>query len=313
MIVKTLTIIMTAYNAMPFIEQAVESILAQTFENYNFLIINDGSTDGSQSYLNSLKDPRISVINLKKNVGRVAALNLALQEAKDDWLLMMDADDLALPQLIEKEVLFLERHPHYCLVSCGWGYIGVNGRPLKATQIPLLKSPPSFDPTLDAYIRNSGSLFLRRPVIEVGGYRDVLAEDWDLWVRLNEASYKMACIPEILLLYRTLPDSRSTKNFILHRLSKEYSLVCSLARRKGQKEPCQINFYTEHWPRGWRFLKIEGERQFRLAGAAWGSGRYWEAQARFLLSLVLIPTMVISKLRLYFWQKKGLINNTYDS
>jgi glycosyltransferase involved in cell wall biosynthesis len=119
--IDQISVVMPTYNAMPFLKAAVESILTQSFKDFEFLIVNDGSTDESKDYLDSLSDPRIRVIHQTRG-GLVAALNIGIQQAKHEWIARMDADDIALPRRLEKEVAFLNVNPNYVLVSCAFGY-----------------------------------------------------------------------------------------------------------------------------------------------------------------------------------------------
>lgn len=299
--IDKISIVTTTYNTMPFLKESVESILGQTFSRFEFLIVNDGSIDGTRAYLASLSDARIRILDFPENRGRSAALNLAISEARYDWIAMQDADDVALPQRLEKEIDFLNRNPQYILVSCGWGYIGANGRQFRAKHIPRFRSPPTYDPMIDGAITNTGSLFRRDAVIAVGGYRDLVAEDLDLWLRLAEASYRMASLPKILMLCRTLPGGITSKNFIEQRLSWEYSFACSNARRTGSNEPCLKEFVQKKWPSGLKRINLEGQRQFRLAGASWGSNFHFIAAVRLCISLLLNPWYVVRKFRIYFY------------
>ena len=301
---------MPTYNAMPFLPEAVGSILSQSFDQFEFLIVNDGSTDGSKIYLDSLTDDRVRVIH-QKNRGIVPALNIGIQEARFDWIARMDADDVALPHRFEKEVAFLERHPRYTLVSCAFGYIGTHSKRLKARHVQFLRSPPSYQPRLDPVILHQGVLYNRKAVVAVGSYREVkAAEDLDLWLRLDEACYQMASIPEILMLARVVPEGISTKNFIEQRLGWKYALACSKARETGANEPWQNEFRQKYWPRGWKRIHVEGARQFRLAGASWGANEYWRAGLRFFLSMVLRPRLAVSKFAIYFFNTRTLKANS---
>lgn len=305
--IDKISIVMPTYNAMPFLSEAVESILSQTFDQFEFLIVNDGSTDGSKTYLDSLTDPRIRVIH-QENQGIVAALNTGIEEAQYKWIARMDADDVALPQRIETEVAFIERHPQYILVSCAFGYIGIQGKRLKATHVQSLQSPPSYQPSLDPVILHQGVLYNRKAVVAVGGNREVkAAEDFDLWLRLAEASYQMASISEILMMIRVVPEGISAQNFIDQRLGWKYALTCSKARQAGKNEPQQDEFRRKYWPRGWKRIHVEGARQFRLAGASWGTNEYFLAALRLVMSFVLRPQLVVSKFAIYFFNA-GTLN-----
>jgi glycosyltransferase involved in cell wall biosynthesis len=299
--IDRISVVMPTYNAMPYLQESVESILAQTFTNFEFLIVNDGSTDGTRAYLDSLTDPRIRIIH-QRNRGIVATLNTGINEANADWIARMDADDVADPRRFEKEVEFLNQNPKYSLVSCAFGYIGVTGHRLKAIHIQILNSPPIYHPIVDPVICHQGTLYKRDAVVAVGGYREVqAAEDLDLWLRLDEASYNLASIPNVLMFIRVLPNGISSKSFVVQRVSWKYAFSCSLARREGRTEPNREEFYKDNWPKGWRRLRDEGARQFRLAGASWADRQYFSSAARLFLSFLLRPDYALSKFRLYFF------------
>ncbi len=295
-----ISVLMPTHNAMPFLKAAVESILTQSFKDFEFLIVNDGSTDGSKDYLDSLSDPRIRVIHQTRR-GLSAALNIGIQQAKHEWIARMDADDIALPRRLEKEVAFLNANPNYVLVSCGFGYIGANNRRLKATHVQRLQCPPSYKPMADPLILHQGVLYRKHPLVAVGAYRELTTEDLDLWLRLDEASYEMACIPDILMLVRVHPGGLSTTNFIAMVVGWKYAYACAEARRAGVEEPIRESFSQEHWPRGWRRLRVQGDRQFRLGGADWGAGYFLRAALRLSLAFLLCPDHVLSKFRIYFF------------
>jgi glycosyltransferase involved in cell wall biosynthesis len=299
--IDQISVVMPSYNAMPFLKAAVESILMQSFKDFEFLIVNDGSTDESKDYLDSLSDPRIRVIH-QTRAGVETALNTGIRQAKHEWIARMDADDIALPRRLEKEVQFLNVNPSYVLVSCAFGYIGTNNRRLKATHVQCLQCPPSYKPMVDPVILHQGVLYRKHPVVAVGAYRELApAEDLDLWLRLGERSYEMACIPDILMLVRVLPGGISATNFIAQRVAWKYAFACADARRDGVEEPIRKSFSQEQWPRGWKRLRMEGARQFRLGGADWGAGRFLRAALRLSLAFLLRPDYVLSKFRTYFF------------
>ena len=302
--IDAISVIMPTYNAMPYLQAAVESILGQTFDRIELVIVNDGSTDQSGEYLRSLTDPRVRVIN-QDNRGAAAAYDAGLRAARYDWVAPMDADDVALPQRLEREAAFLEQNPHYDLVSCSWGYIGKNGRRLKAVHVPELRSPPRFQPLIDSVIVDGGMLYCKEAVLQVGGYANDCVTDLTLALRLDEAGYRLASIPDVLLLVRVLPGSVSSRNYYRQLVSARYVRACSVARRRGEREPHWEEFAKENWPRGWRRLRAEGARQFRFAGIAWAAGDYVQAALRLLLSFVLRPMYVVSKFRMYFFSDAG--------
>lgn len=150
-----ITVLITTYNAMPYLPRAVNSILCQSYPELEVLLVDDGSTDDTATYLDTLTDSRIRVIHAPHR-GRTAALNTGLEEARHPWLAIMDADDLALPERLEVEAGFLAEHPDVCLVSCGNGYIGRDDRRLSFTSATKLSNPPFYDPLIDGMILNQG-------------------------------------------------------------------------------------------------------------------------------------------------------------
>src|SRR3990167_11352409 len=129
-----ISVIMSVYNGMPHLEQAVESVLEQTYKNFEFIIVDDASSDDTLKYLKSLKDKqslrsssfdelrtaglkRIKLIENKKNLGLAASLNIALRQAQGDYIARMDADDISYPERLNTQLKYLERNKEIDL--CG--------------------------------------------------------------------------------------------------------------------------------------------------------------------------------------------------
>ncbi len=303
--IENISVMMPTYNAMPLVKDAVESILSQTFKDFEFIVINRLSTDGTDEYLDSITDPRVRVIHTDQP-GIELALNKAIEESKYRWIARMDADDVALPERLERQIEFQSQNPQYALISTGFGYVGKNGKPLKATQQHMLTDPPLYRPMVDPMILEQGMLFDKEAIMSIGGYRTdsegsrSLAEGMDLCMRLEEAGFLMTSMPDILMRLRILADGISAPNFVTQRVTWKYVRACAAARRANQPEPKRDEFFKENWPKGCKRLRVEGARQFRLAGAAWSMGKYFSAAARLFLSVILRPDHVISKFRIYF-------------
>src|SRR3989344_1456117 len=105
-----ISVIMSVYNGMPYLEQAAESVLNQTYKNFEFIIVDDASTDDTLKYLKLLKDRRIKLIRNKKNLGLAASLNIALRQAKGDYIARMDADDISYPERLDIQLKFLTKN-----------------------------------------------------------------------------------------------------------------------------------------------------------------------------------------------------------
>ena len=112
-----ITVLMPVYNASLFLREAIESILNQTYKNFEFIIINDGSTDSSLQIIESFKDPRIKLVNNERNLGIIKTRNKGLQLAKGKYIANMDADDISLPTRLEKQFTFLEKNPDVAVIA----------------------------------------------------------------------------------------------------------------------------------------------------------------------------------------------------
>jgi O-antigen biosynthesis protein len=197
------SVVMSVHNGEKHLKSAVESILTQSFLNYEFVIVDDGSTDTTPSILRSFTDPRIVVLTNRKNLGLTASLNRAIASARGTYIARMDADDLSAPDRFVRQVAFLDHHPNVAVV--GSAYYTINDEDTVTGIIDVLTEP--------AEIRNGlprqnwfghGSVMMRRTCLEaVGGYdkRFRYAQDYDLFLRLSER-FDLANIPAPLYSWR---------------------------------------------------------------------------------------------------------------
>ena len=204
--VPPISVVMPVYNCERYVAEAVESILAQTFTDFEFLIIDDGSTDRSLAILKRYagRDPRIRLVS-RPNTGLVGALNEGLGLARGELIARMDADDVALPERFEIQVAYLRAHPDVVCVGGQIMNIDAAGRDLypchegmdheAIQELALTGSCP---------LAHASVMMRRAAVLAVGGYREEFthAEDMDLWLRLGEGEGRLANLPQILLKYR---------------------------------------------------------------------------------------------------------------
>jgi glycosyltransferase involved in cell wall biosynthesis len=198
----TVTVLMPVHNGRRFLLAAVRSIQQQTFGDFELLIIDDGSDDGSQRLLNTVRDPRLRVVR-QEHAGIVAGLNRGLDEARGELVARMDADDLAMENRLALQVDYLQRHPEVHLLGTRIQYIDGRGRPLFCPASPCEDGEIRRTlPTANCFTHPT-VMFRRKSVLAVGGYRPelTLQEDYDLWLRLTE-QYRVAQLPQVLLLYR---------------------------------------------------------------------------------------------------------------
>lgn len=192
---------MPVYNGERYLRGAIDSILSQTFRDFEFLIINDASTDGSVEIIKSYTDPRIRLVHNETNLGRCATPNKGLDLAQGEYLARMDCDDISLPTRLEKQVKFLNAHPDvgvcgtWIKLFMGTGYI---------IKYPLTHEAIKCHMLLGSQLAGASAMFRRKVFLAHHLYYDVnckLAEDYELWTRCSNVT-KLANIPEILYLYR---------------------------------------------------------------------------------------------------------------
>jgi cellulose synthase/poly-beta-1,6-N-acetylglucosamine synthase-like glycosyltransferase len=231
---------MSVFNGGSFLSQAVESILDQSFEDFEFIIVDDGSNDASASTLDVFqsRDPRIHVVH-QQNTGLVHALNRGCALARGKYIARMDADDVALPDRLASQVSFLESHPGVVLVGGAVDFINARGKVLltarnpiadKAIKRALLDSSVFWHPTV---------LFSRKAFVSLGGYRDVPdAEDYDLWLRMSEVG-ELANLTQVLLRYRVHAQQVSVLRCRTQALGTLAARASAASRRRGDCDPLQ--------------------------------------------------------------------------
>jgi len=179
--------IMTVYNGLPFVEQAVDSLLAQDFDDFELVVVDDGSTDGTADRLAQLTDPRIRLLR-RSHEGRVAALNHAIGLARGRYLANLDADDVALPGRLALPVRFLDEHPEVAVVGSGTQPFIGDEAARRPRRLPRSDFAIRWSFLLRNPIFNSSATFRAASVAEVGGYdpaHDDVMDDADLLLRLG--------------------------------------------------------------------------------------------------------------------------------
>lgn len=193
---------MSVYNGATYLREAIDSILNQSFRDFEFIIVNDGSTDESLRIIKSYEDTRIVLIDNEGNKGLIYSLNTAFQQAKGKYIARMDADDVSLPDRLQKQFNFLEEHTEIGVCSCH--YTQFEGQTEKSyTALTnhdeifsyLLFNSSVVHPTL--MLRNS--VLKSLPIVFDANYKH--AEDYELWSQLIFQTC-FSAVPETLLKYR---------------------------------------------------------------------------------------------------------------
>jgi glycosyltransferase involved in cell wall biosynthesis len=200
------SVLMPVYNAERYIEEALESVLNQTFENFEVITVNDGSTDGTLDILRRFEqqDARIRVVS-RPNTGIVGALNDGLAVARGEFIARLDADDIALPERFSKQVDYLQNHPECVVVGSFVLLIDSDGNALHVMN--LMQTHEEIDPVHIAggawQIVHPAVMIRKSAMEQIGGYRDGFpsAEDVDLFMRLAERG-EVVNLPIVLTKYR---------------------------------------------------------------------------------------------------------------
>jgi glycosyltransferase involved in cell wall biosynthesis len=277
---------MPVYNAERYVAEAVESILGQTFTDFEFLITDDGSTDRSLSILRryARQDPRIRLVS-RPNTGYAIALNEMLAAARGELVARMDADDIALPRRFELQVGLLQGRDDVDCVG-GWHQnIDYAGRFLIESHMPteheemqrlLIKGKCPF---------SHPSVMMRRSAVtRLGGYREdfMPAEDLDLWLRISEQG-RLANVPEVVLKYRVHYQSISQTQ-LERQIDRAGRALAEACARRG------IPFEFDGAP-GWRPKDRASRAGFHIKFGWWAfqNGNRWMAVEYGLRAACLNP------------------------
>lgn len=235
------SVVMPVYNCARYVSEAIDSILGQTFTDFEFIIIDDGSTDGTRALVEAAAaaDPRIRLVS-HENRGVTACLNEGLELAQGDLIARMDGDDIAMPDRFEQQVAFLDAHSDHALVGGQFVLVDPEGRGLRgldrptchdALQVEFLKGITAVNhPTM---------MYRRESARSIGGYLSTIshAEDLDFLLRISETS-KVANLDTCVLLYRLhLSSIGLTRR--KEQVASQYRAVADAAKRRGLEPPRQ--------------------------------------------------------------------------
>jgi hypothetical protein len=203
------TVLMAVHNGERYLRDAVESILCQTFQDFEFLIINDGSTDNTRDVILSYDDARIVLVDSEHNVGQTRSLNRGLELAAGEWIARQDADDISEPDRLAKQVAFLERHPEVALLGTWYKEIDVQGTVIGKGKLPCDPTDIRWALLFFCPFVHSSVMFSKSVIAEqIGFYNETFAyaQDHELWYRIARR-LPVANLPEPLVRFRVTPWS----------------------------------------------------------------------------------------------------------
>jgi glycosyltransferase involved in cell wall biosynthesis len=210
------SVIMSVYNGELYLREAIDSMLTQTMRDFEFIIVNDASTDGTAPILSSYTDPRMVLLSNPTNQGMASSFRRAIDFAHGKYLARMDADDVSLPHRLQTQVTFLETHPDIAVVGSAAELIDEKGVRIGTKRKPNSSTEIAFKLLLQTQIIHPSACMRKSAYDDIGGYDDITykryAEDLDLWNRFVEAGYKLSNLPETLIKYRIHSQSVSVND-----------------------------------------------------------------------------------------------------
>ena len=243
----TLSVVMPLYNNAEHFSAALESVLGQSFGDFECIVIDDASQDGSPALLRSYarKDKRIRTIFLKKNIGLMSVSQMGLEQARAPLIARMDSDDLSLPERFLRQIDFMKQHPEVGMVGCSYFRFKVDPDHKRLNiRLPSLArvSTESFSyKTVSLKFCGPSIVYRRELALAVGGYRTFFkkgTEDRDFVLRLQERA-KIVNLPDILYGYRKNPSSIFVQDrqalYAAHLMGE----LCALYRRNGFSDPIE--------------------------------------------------------------------------
>jgi glycosyltransferase involved in cell wall biosynthesis len=213
--IPLISVVLPLYNAEKYIRQAIQSILAQSFQDWELIIVDDASTDRSALVVQSVINARISLIRHSENGGYPVAMNTGISQAKGKYIARMDADDVSAPTRLEKQIAFLTKHEEYCFVATRRYSLTPNGKRIDTDPVDVEFLVETCENLMDGTrVFTDASVLVERGLVErVGGYRTYqrAGMDMDLWFRILELGRPMATLTEPLYGRRLLPNEITFK------------------------------------------------------------------------------------------------------
>ena len=254
------TVLMAVYNGERFLREAVKSILNQTFRDFEFLIINDGSTDRTRYILASYDDHRIRIVDNEKNIGLTKSLNRGLAMARGEYVARQDADDRSHPSRLEKQVYFMDKHPDVVLLGTQGRIIDVHGRVIKRScgHKALSSGAIIFQLLFQNPFTHTSTLFHRKTILErFDGYNERYRynQDFELWSRVIHEC-PTANLPDRLVDYRRNPFSIT---ILTPEKSEAFQRNFSMNVAVQRRNICRVlgsDYRWEDWPELWSLVNV---------------------------------------------------------
>lgn len=300
------SIVMPAYNAGMFISQAIESVLAQTYRDFELIVVNDGSTDNTLEIVEGYAalDARVKVYS-QINQGTAHTLNRCIDLASSDWVFLMHADDLMRTNRLERQLDFIRKHPELAVASSLVNHIDSKNRIIGKDNSKLLTHEAVAELVASNKLigfNHPAAALRKTAVVEVGGYRQAFwpAEDIDLWNRLVEKGFRILVQPEYLLKYRMHGASASIARARLTRTKVRWLKDCMVRRRSGRSELDLESFLLSQHSAP-LLTRLNRERKdlakifYKAAVMHYAQTEYLRLFLKLVLAVLLQPKLVLGQ------------------
>lgn len=280
------SVVMPVYNTERFVAEAVESILAQSYADFEFIIIDDGSTDGSLAVLKKYeaRDPRIRLVS-RPNTGNVVAANEGVDLSRGEFMARLDADDRVMPELLERQVARFDAEPGLVLLGANAQVMDESGVVFGDFAVPETHEAIERSHLQgDMAIHHPGAMMRVEQVRAVGKYRPQfkICEDYDLWLRLGEVG-RVANLPDVMMHKRMLPGSAIVSGIAERDATVERALDGALSRRglPARAVPVRslIRSRADYY-RQWAWMALSASQKGMARRYAWGALRADPLRAR---------------------------------
>ncbi|MBN2585368.1 glycosyltransferase [Patescibacteria group bacterium] len=235
------SVVMSVYNGEQYLREAVNSIINQTFADFELILINDGSTDGTSAILQQLTDPRIVLFNHSQNAGLVARLREGVEQARGELIARMDADDISLPERFAKQVAFFDTHPEVGLLGTAMRQVDSTGRLLAIISPPTKHLLIKWNSLFEATVMHPTVMMRKTAVLQAGNYNldYIHVEDTELWSRMIMIT-NFANLPDPLCIRRWRAGSISHQKSQLQRRRSAEIRIELIQKILGKRLPEDI-------------------------------------------------------------------------
>ena len=318
----TVSIVIGAYNEEETIADTLQSLLGQTFSDFEILVVDDGSTDDTRRIVERFDDQRVNLIANETNLGLPRSLNRGISHAEGTYIARADADERSLPTRLQRQVDVLETREEVQVVGCWYRVIGREEERIADIEIPLERSFDVDDLLKEGPGIAHGSVMMRKEaVVTVGRYREqfTLAQDYDLWLRMAEEFGPgfVHVVPEVLYERRLSADQMAKRS--KQRLFSAFAKRSARRRRNGESEDLAELERKAHQVPTRNLSENEREAMYHyLAGVQLlNEDDKGAARRRFLLAVKAAPTNVRPWYRLFLSclsdQRRNKVKNTIQT